>query len=156
MNKLLVVILVSGLSFFTVHVHADQKIGFVDFERILRDAPETAESVKKLEKEFTPRTADLDKLKKQITDLESADKSKQQELNNLKIEFERKGRELNEDISLRKNEELAAIQERIAKAVTAIAEKEQYDIVLYAGIAYVSKKVDLTEQVLKSLGISSK
>jgi outer membrane protein len=73
-------------------------------------------------------------------------------LSNVKIEFQRKQREMREDVNLRKNEELGALQDRINKAVTAVAEAEGYDLVVYSGVAYSSKKVDITDKVLKNLG----
>jgi outer membrane protein len=142
----------------------DIKFAFVNVEQILKDAPQTAESGKKLEKEFSARQQDLEKMAKQIKDHESSlDKdsltmsetdrrNKERDISNLKIEFQRKQRELREDANLRKNEELAAIQERINKAVAAVAEAEGYDLVIYGGVAYASKKADITDKVLKSLG----
>lgn len=53
---------------------------------------------------------------------------------------------------MRKNEELGALQERINKAVDTVAETEGYDLVVYGGVAYASKKIDITDKVLKSLG----
>ena len=103
-------------------------------------------------------------MQKQIRDMESAlDKngltlseterrSKERDISNLKIEFQRKQRELREDVNLRKNEELGSLQDRINKAVTAVAEAEGYDLVIYSGVAFASKKVDITDKVLKSLG----
>jgi outer membrane protein len=44
------------------------------------------------------------------------------------------------------------LQDRINKAVTAVAEAEGYDLVVYSGVAFASKKVDITDKVLKSLG----
>lgn len=143
---------------------ADLKVGYVQVDKILQEAPQTAESGKKLEKEFSPRTADLERMQKQIKDLEtSLDKdsltlsetdrhNKERDASNLKIEFQRKQRELREDVNLRKNEELGSLQERINKAVTAVSEAEGYDLVVYGGVAYASKKVDITDKVLKSLG----
>lgn len=151
MNKLQQFILATSLSFFAASaVAADLKVGYVEVERILKEAPQTAESGKKLEKEFSPRTAELQRLQKQIADQENSGKT--QDLSSLRLDFERKQRELNEDINIRKNEELASLQDRINKAVTAVSEAEGYDLVLYSGIAYGSKKADLTDKVLKSLG----
>lgn len=142
----------------------DIKFAFVNVEQILKDAPQTAESGKKLEKEFSARQQDLEKMAKQIKDREAElDKdsltmsetdrrNKERDISNMKIEFQRKQRELREDANLRKNEELAAIQDRINKAVTAVAEAEGYDLVIYGGVAYASKKADITDKVLKSLG----
>ncbi len=140
------------------------KIGFVNVEQILKDAPQTAESGKKLEKEFSGRQQELERMVKQIKDHETSlekdsltmsetdRRNKERDLSNVKIEFQRKQREMREDVNLRKNEELGALQERINKAVTAVAEAEGYDLVVYSGVAYSSKKVDITDKVLKNLG----
>lgn len=166
MNKLLLVLLVGSLGFVATvsAAPADVKVGFVNVEQILKDAPQTAESGKKLEKEFSARQQELERMAKQIKEHETAiDKdsltmsetdrrNKERDVSNLKIEFQRKQRELREDANLRKNEELGAIQERINKAVTAVAEAEGYDLVIYGGVAYAGKKADITDRVLKSLG----
>jgi len=143
---------------------ADLKVGYVQVDKILQDAPQTAESGKKLEKEFSPRSQELDRMAKQIKDLEtildkegltlseSERRTKERDAQNIKIEFQRKQRELREDINLRKNEELGALQDRINKAVQSVSEAEGYDLVVYSGVAYASKKIDITDKVLKMLG----
>lgn len=161
-------LLIGSLSFITGIASAAPndaiKIGYVNVEQILKDAPQTAESGKKLEKEFGARQQDLEKMAKQIKDhetslekdsltmSESDRRNKERDVSNMKIELQRKSRELREDANLRKNEELGAIQERINKAVTSVAESEGYDLVIYGGVAYASKKADITDKVLKSLG----
>ena len=165
MSKLLKGLLLSSLilSSYTLNA-AELKIGYVQVEKILQDAPQTTESSKKLEKEFAPRSQELEKMQKQIRDLETAldkdsltmsetdRKNKERDVSNIKVEFQRKQRELREDVTLRKNEELAALQDRINKAVTAVSETEGFDLVVYSGVAYASKKIDITDKVLKSLG----
>ncbi len=143
---------------------ADLKIGYVQVDKLLQEAPQTAETGKKLEKEFSPRSLELDRLQKQIKDAEAAiekdratiseidRRTKERDVSNMKLEFQRKQRELREDINLRKNEELAILQDRINKAVASVAETESYDLVVYGGVAYASKKIDITEKVLKLLG----
>lgn len=133
-------------------------------DKILQEAPQTAESGKKLEKEFSPRSQELDRMAKQIKDLETAlDKdgititeadrrSKERDVQNIKTEFQRKQRELREDINLRKNEELGSLQDRINKAVQSVAKAENYDLVMYSGVAYAADKIDITDKVLKLLG----
>jgi len=164
-KKLLQLMLIGSLGLMAgTAVAADTKLGFVNVEQILKEAPQTAETGKKLEKEFSGRSQELERMSKQIKDQEaSLDKdgltlsetdrrNKERDLSNMKIEFQRKQRELREDVNLRKNEELGALQERINKAVTAVAEAEGYDLVIYSGVAYSSKKADITDKVLKSLG----
>jgi outer membrane protein len=165
LNKLLQLLLVAGLGVFSMSVvAAEVKFGFVNVEKILQEAPQTVESGKKLEKEFSPRQQELERMQKQIKDTEvvlekdaltlseTDRRNKERDLSNVKIEFQRKQRELREDVNLRKNEELSGLQERINKAVTAVAEAEGYDLVVYSGVAYASKKADITDKVLKSLG----
>ena len=165
MNKLLAALLLAGsVGVSTSLQAAELKVGYVQVDKILQEAPQTAESGKKLEKEFGPRTQELDRMQKQIKDIESSmDKdsltmsetdlrNKERDISNLKIEFQRKQRELREDVNLRKNEELGSLQDRINKAVTSVSEAEGYDLVIYGGVAYASKKVDITDKVLKSLG----
>ena len=142
---------------------ATLKIGYVQVDRLLKEAPQTAESGKKLEREFSPRSLELDKMKKQISGIEEGfekegsglssveRRSKQRQATNLKIEFQRKQRELREDINIRKNEELAVLQDRINDAVKSVSESEGYDLVMYSGVAYASTKIDLTGKVLKLL-----
>jgi outer membrane protein len=143
---------------------ADLKVGYVQVDKILQEAPQTSESGKKLEREFSPRTQELERMQKQIKDQESSlDKdaltmsesdrrNRERDISNNKLEFQRKQRELREDINLRKNEELSTLQDRINKAVTSVAEAEGYDLVVYSGVAFASKKIDITDKVLKSLG----
>lgn len=142
---------------------AELKIGYVQVDKLLKEAPQTAETGKKLEREFSPRSLELEKMSSQIsaieaslesenTTLTSAERrSKQRQATNLKIEFQRKQRELREDINIRKNEELATLQDRINNAVKKVSETEGYDLVMYSGVAYASTKIDITEKVLKLL-----
>ena len=162
MNKMMKFLLVASLSLSAVAVSAAElKVGYVQVDKILQEAPQTSESGKKLEREFSPRTQELERMQKQIRDQEaSLDKdgltmseterrNKERDVANNKLEFQRK---LREDINLRKNEELSVLQDRINKAVTSVAEAEGYDLVVYSGVAFASKKVDITDKVLKSLG----
>ncbi len=165
MSNLLSRLLVVGLFSLAINANsAELKIGYVQVDKILQEAPQTAESGKKLEKEFAPRSQELERMQKQIKDIETSidkdaltmaetdRKNKERDASNLKIDFQRKQRELREDVNLRKNEELGALQDKINKAVTAVSESEGYDLVVYGGVAYANKKIDITDKVLKSLG----
>jgi outer membrane protein len=158
-------LVLAGFMSVTLHVQAlELKVGYVQVDKILQEAPQTAESGKKLEREFSPRSQELDRMAKQIKELETAlDKdgltiteaerrNKERDVQNIKIEFQRKQRELREDINLRKNEELGSLQDRINKAVQSVAKAENYDLVMYSGVAYAADKIDITDKVLKLLG----
>lgn len=163
-NNLKALFFASLMALSTNSGAADLKIGYVQVDKILQEAPQTAESGKKLEKEFSPRSVELDRIQKQINDIEASlnkegvtmsdteRRAKERDVSSQKIEFQRKQRELREDINLRKNEELASLQDRINKAVQTVSETENYDLVVYGGVAYASKKIDITDKVLKLLG----
>ena len=145
-------------------VSAEVKIGFVEIQKILKGAPQTVAANKKLEKEFTKRTAKLKKTVKEINSKEKAFKKnsmtmseterakKQREIQALKIEAQRTEREVREDIDLRRREEIAKVQKQVNIAVEKVAKEQNYDLVLYQGVAYAGKKVDITDIVIKALG----
>ena len=141
---------------------AELKIGFVNTEKILREAAPAVKAQKKLEKEFAQRDQELQKMAQQLKDLQAAlDKegavmsendrrNKEQDLARLSRDFQRMQREYREDFNLRKNEELAAILDKGTKVIQAIAEAEKFDLILQEAV-YKSPKVDITDKVLKAL-----
>ncbi len=142
---------------------ADYKIGFVNTERLFREAAPAKRAQQKLEKEFAARDADLQKLAKQVRDLQaSLDKdgatlaeadrrNKERDLANLSRDLQRAQREFREDLNLRRNEELSGIQERANKVIQQIAEAEKFDLILQDPVVYASQRIDITEKVIKAL-----
>ncbi len=138
------------------------KIGFVNTERLFREAAPAVRALKKIEKEFASRDQELQKLAKQARDLQSslekegltlseADRrNKEQDLARLNRDFQRLQREFREDLNLRKNEELAGVLERANKVIQSIAEAEKYDLILQEAV-YKSARIDITDKVLKAL-----
>lgn len=143
---------------------ADTKIGFVNTERLLREAPLSIAAQKRLEREFSSREQELQKMAKQARDVqtqldkegvtmsEGERKNKERELVNLNREFQRQSREFREDLNLRRNEELGQIQERARKVIVDIAKSEKYDIIIEQAAVYVDPKSDITDRVMKALG----
>lgn len=143
-------------------VLADVKIGFVNTERVFREAAPALRAQKKLEKEFAPREQELQRLAKQARDLqnllerenvamsESERRAKERELAAVNREFQRAQREVREDFNIRRNEEMTAVQERANRAIIAIAESEKFDLILQ-DVVFASRSIDITERVLKSL-----
>jgi len=156
--------LVLFLIFNTSIASAEVKIGFVEIQKILKGAPQTVSANKKLEKEFTKRTAKLKKAVKKINAKEKefkkdsmtmseSDRAKtQREIQALKIDAQRTEREVREDIDLRRREEIAKVQKQVNVAVEKVAKEQNYDLVLYQGVAYAGKRVDITDIVIKALG----
>ena len=118
---------------------------------------------KKLEKEFEKRAADLQKMATQlqtmqqnmekngVTMSETDRRNKEREFGDLNRDFQRKQREFNEDLNLRRNEELSTSFERIDKIIKQIAEADKIDLVVQEAV-YVSPRIDITDKVIKALG----
>jgi outer membrane protein len=161
--KQLAVSLILASAFAAAPVLANTKIGFVNTEKLLREAPLSVAAQKKLEREFATREQELQKLAKQARDLqaqldkdgvtmsESERKNKERDLANLNRDLQRQGREFREDLNLRRNEELGQIQERARKVIVDIAKAEKFDMVLEQAV-YVDPKSDITDKVMKALG----
>ena len=148
---------------FVTGVEANElKVGYVNTQRIFRDAPAAQKAAKKLEGEFSRRDQDLQKMAKQLQGLqenleknsvtmaESDRRNKEKEFGELSREFQRKQREFREDLNLRQNEENAAVIEKANRAIKQIAEAEKYDLVLQ-DVVWVSPKLDMTDRVIKAL-----
>jgi outer membrane protein len=141
---------------------ADVKIGFVNTERVFREAAPAVRAQKKIEKEFAKRDQDIQKMaakvrkmqedleKNSVTMSESERRNKQRELGELNLDFQRKQREFREDLNQRRNEELAAVLEQANRAIKAIAESEKYDIIFQEAV-YASPRIDITDKVIKAL-----
>ncbi|OJW43428.1 OmpH family outer membrane protein [Thiobacillus sp. 65-1402] len=142
---------------------ANTKIGFVNTEKLLREAPLSVTAQKKLEREFAAREQELQKLAKQARDLQaqldkdgvtmsdSERKAKERDLGNLNRDLQRQSREFREDLNLRRNEELGQIQERARKAIQDIARAEKFDLIVEQAV-FVDPKSDITDRVMKALG----
>ena len=160
--KQLAVSLILASAFVAAPALAETKIGFVNTERLLREAPLSVSAQKKLEREFAARDQELQKLAKQARDLkaqldkdsvtmsDSERKAKERDLGNLNRELQRQGREFREDLNLRRNEELGHIQERARKAIQDIARVEKFDLIVEQAV-YVDPKNDITDRVMKAL-----
>ncbi len=141
----------------------DYKIGFVNTERLFREAAPAKRAQQKLEREFAARDAEIQKLSKQVRDLqavldrdgatmsENDRRNKERDLGNQSRDLQRAQREFREDLNLRRNEELAGFQERANKVIQQIAEAEKFDLILQDPVVYASQRIDITEKVIKAL-----
>ncbi len=148
---------------FSAGVMAESRIGFVNSQKILNDAPQAARAKKKIEKDFEKRDQDLQRIAKQLQGLqenldknavtmaESERRTKEREFADLNRDFQRKQREFREDLSQRQNEEMAAIFERVNKIIKQLAEAEKYDIIFQEAV-YANPRIDITDKVIKALG----
>jgi outer membrane protein len=140
----------------------DFRVGFVNTDRIFREANTAKAAQAKLEQEFSRREKELndignnlktlsDKFEREAPTLSEAQRNqRQKQLVDQDREFQRKRREFQEDLNARKNEELQAVLERANKVVKQVAEAEKYDVVLQEAV-YINPKHDITDKVIKAL-----
>jgi outer membrane protein len=143
------------------------KIGYVNSDRVLRDALPARAAQTKLEAEFGKRQKDLadveqrlktaaDKLEKDAPTLSETERARRQrELVEQDRDLQRKKREFSEDLQQRKNEELAAVVDRANRVIKQIYETEKYDLILQDAV-FASARVDITDKVIKALNTASK
>jgi outer membrane protein len=141
---------------------AELKIGFVNTERVFREAAPAKRAQQVLEREFSARNSELAKIEKQGRDLtaelerenvtlpEAQRREKERQLADISRNFQRIQREIREDLNLRRNEELARVQERATRVINQIAEQEKFDLILQEAV-YASGRIDITEKVIKAL-----
>jgi len=143
---------------------AELKIGYVNAVKVIEEAPQGESALKKLEAEFSPRDKKIVEMQNRIKQLEQDleknalvlkepdRRAREHEAVSLKRDVRRLSQEFREDYNLRRNEELAALQKIVFKAIVEIAKQENFDLILHEGVIYAGNKVDITDKVLKKLG----
>lgn len=157
------VVLAAVLAAAAAGVQAQElKIGYVNSERVLREATPAKAAQAKLEAEFGKREKELNDLagrlktaserfEKDAPTLAEAERSRRQrDLVEQDREFQRKRREFQEDLNQRKNEELASVVERANRVIKQIFDQEKYDLILQE-VVFASPRVDITKKVIDAL-----
>jgi outer membrane protein len=154
--------LLAGSCMAVTALAQDFKIGFVNTERVLREANLAKASQAKLEQEFSKREKDLqtlggqlktasEKLERDAPTLPEAQRiARQRQLVEQDRDFQRKQREFQEDVTLRKNEELQQVLEKANRVIKQVAESDKYDLILQEAV-YINPKHDITDKVLSGL-----
>jgi outer membrane protein len=161
------ILLALALSAAALPVGAQQppiasKLGFVNTERVLRDAVPAQRAQKKIEAEFQKRDQELAKISEQlkrmqddldknsVTMSDTQRRNREREFGDLNREFQRKQREFREDLNQRRNEELAQVVELANRVIRQIAEQEKFDIIFQDAV-FASPRIDITDKVIKAL-----
>jgi outer membrane protein len=164
MSKLLQsVALAASMVLATSAVQAQElKIGYVNSERVLREANLAKVAQSKLEAEFGKREKELrdqetklrgaaEKLEKDAPTLSESERNRRQrDVVEQDRDLQRKKREWQEDLTQRKNEELSSVVEKANKVIKQIFDAEKYDLILQDAIHY-SPRIDITKKVIDTL-----
>jgi len=162
LSRHFVVLLLAALALGGQALAQDFRVGFVNTDRIFREANTAKAAQAKLEQEFAKREKELnelggslksasDKFEREAPTLSETQRAqRQKQLVDMDRDFQRKRREFQEDLNARKNEELQQVLDRANRVVKQVAEAEKYDVVLQEAV-YINPKHDITDKVIKAL-----
>ncbi len=149
-----------GLVLLPAFASAEIKMGYVNFQKLLEDAPQTKTAMQGLENEFAPRRRELltmqndlkardEKLQKEGAVMSEADRAKAEKtLRDQQREFSRKAGEFQDDASTRRNEEIGKVQRYLVTEIQGYANAQGYDLVLGDGVFFAKGPLDITANVL--------
>jgi outer membrane protein len=148
-------------------VHAQEfRVGYVNTDRIFREANTAKAAQTKLEQEFSKREKELVEMSNSLKSAtekldrdgptlpESQRLSRQKSVVEFDRDFQRKRREFQEDLNARKNEEFQQVLEKANRVVRQVAESEKYDLVLQEAV-YINPKHDITDKVIKAINANA-
>ena len=140
----------------------DFRVGYVNTDRVMREAATAKAAQAKLEQEFSRREKELNELGQALkaaserfereapTLAETQRSQRQRQLVDQDRDFQRKRREYQEDLMARRNEELQQVLDRATRVVRQLAEQEKYDLILQDAV-YINPKHDITDKVIRAL-----
>lgn len=149
--------------FISAPVFAETKIGAVNINKLMEQAPQAQLATEEMKAQFSTRETELLAERDAIKSLEeeykkNSDVISKTEKDNMekKIrdrlrDFKRKSDTFTEDFSIARNEALKQIQTEVYKAIVELAETEKYDLIVSESVLYASTNVDITDKVLEKL-----
>ncbi|MEE4185923.1 MAG: OmpH family outer membrane protein [Gammaproteobacteria bacterium] len=139
------------------------KIGVVNVGRLLQESPQIVAARERIQDEFAPRQREIVAMQTAL-EAKAAEVQKnmevmgaeerenaQRDLRNDERSLVRAQNEFREDLDLRNNESLGAIQNEVLGEIRAFGENSDFDLIMVDGIVYASGRVDITQQVLDRL-----
>ena len=155
---------IAALAAFALPVSAqDLKIGVVNVNALLEQAPQAQAAMDALQEEFAPRQREIvakqtefeelsEKVQRDLAVMgETERRNAEKELRDLQREVTRLQNEFREDLNLRRNEELGNLQRSLLKEVQEFAQAAGFDLVVGDGVLYASDAVNITGQVLEAM-----
>jgi len=144
-------------------VGQELKIGVVNVPVLMEQAPQARVAMAALEEEFQPRQRAIlakqtefkelsDKVQRDIAVMgETERRNAEKDLRDLQRDVTRLQTEFQEDLNLRRNEELGNLQRSLLKEVQDYAQAAGFDLVVGDGVLYASPTVNITENVLRAM-----
>lgn len=154
------VVLVWAVALPAAWAQSSVRIGYVDMERLLTHAPQILAARRGLQQEFDARDVELRADSARLAELEQRAQRATTEdertglarqADALRRSIERTRQRLREELSQRVDEETEKAWPRINDAIAAHGRDNGYDLIVTSPVAYVSGRIDVTDDVLARL-----
>ena len=158
------VLVISYLLLLSISAYSETiKIGFIDTGQVINNLPQYQQSIDQISKEFEPKKQELldlfrhiELLKVKINSINKSEKKEnlQLELSKLKSleeSFKQETEFWQETMNNRKIDLLQKIEQLINETINELATSENYDLILYENVAYVSDEVNITKKVIERI-----
>ena len=139
------------------------KIGFIDTEKIVFSLPQYKKSIETITREFEPKKKELLDLFKHIellreniglnknTNNSNSNEIELSKLKDLEESFEKETEFWQKSMNSNKINLLNKIENLINISINDYAIEEGYDLILYKDVAFVSDKVNITQQIIEKI-----
>ena len=139
------------------------KIGYINIDHLVSSSPQFIQANQVVIKAFQPQERQLLALSKQIqssadtfnknskTLTQSERKTEIKKIANLERQLKQQARALKKQLNLKNEQELSKIQDLINRVIKQVAEDQNFDLILYQEVAYVSKKINITPIISQKL-----
>jgi len=159
--KVLAIVFLCLLSFST---NADNiKIGFIDTSKVVTSLTQYKTSINEISSEFEPKKQELlnlynhiELVRTKIDEILKSDSNKSIEdelakLSNLEQSFRKETEFWQKNMNNKKIDLLKEIEILVNQTVNEYAKRENYDLILYENVAFVSDKVDISEEIIAEI-----
>jgi outer membrane protein len=148
-----------------VQAQSDLKIGYINLNAIIQNAPQIPALNNRLRDEFASRDSAFQAMQEGYQEKvetfqrdsevmsQAESQALQRELTQMQRDLERTAADLQEDLQVRQNELVGELQLEIVEKVQAWAELNDYDVIL-TEVVYVSEAVDISAQVYDAIASS--
>jgi outer membrane protein len=139
------------------------KVGFIDTEKIVFNLPQYIKSIEAISREFEPKKQELLNLFKHIellrenielnkkTNSSNSDEIQLSKLKDLEESFEKETEFWQKSMNTKKINLLNKIESLVNNSINEYALEENYDLILYKDVAFVSDKVNITQQIIEKI-----
>ena len=139
------------------------QIGFVDIPYLIDKAPQALEAEQRLEAEFAPRQAELERQRSQLNilsnqlldvgaDLSESERSQLDiQARSLERRIKRSEQDFREELNIQKNNEFKQVRVLVLEAIARFGKQNDYDLIVSDGVLFAAKRIDVTERILEGL-----